>query len=90
MPNVDWQTLYSPCAGERVLLDTFQTKFLTQIVNFPTHSQGNILDICLTDRPDWIVEVTDEGHLGSSDHTMIQLTINIDAKPKVSCEKVPN
>ena len=73
-PQIDW----SDGTGDsksRNLINVADNKFLTQIVNFPTHQRGNILDIALTDIPDKILNVENIGNLGSSDHCLIQIDV---------------
>ena len=44
---------------------------LEQLVKFPTHLKGNILDLVLTNIPERVTEVEEVGRLGSSDHMAI-------------------
>ena len=74
LPSIDWNNCTSDNKS-RKLLDAVQNKFLTQVINFPTHSRGNILDLALTDMPDKIVNVETLGNLGSSDHSLIRIDV---------------
>ena len=75
--------------GEKVVLDVIQNKFWTQHVDFPTHEDGNILDIALGS-PGLVAGVSDEGRLGTSDHNMFKLDIVGPALERDSVELVPD
>jgi hypothetical protein len=47
------------------------------MVPFPTHLCGNTLDLVLTDIPERVTDVQDEGRLGSSDHVIISFNLVI-------------
>ena len=70
LPSINWE---EGCAGNRELkfLQTVQDKFFTQLVDFPTHVRGNCLDLVLTNMPQKICEVSEQGRLGRSDHVMM-------------------
>ena len=70
------------------LANAAHEKFLEQIINFPTHVKGNILDICLTDRPDRVISCEDIGNLANSDHSVIRLEIDFCPKFNKSVQKV--
>ena len=72
LPGINWETLTSDQKGEGVLEACLETG-LEQLVNFPTHNKGNILDVIITNRPDCAFNITDVGSLGKSDHCMILL-----------------
>ena len=44
---------------------------MTQMVDFSTQVRGNILDLVITNMPERVLEVREEGRLGESDHVMI-------------------
>jgi hypothetical protein len=52
---------------------------MEQMVAFNTHTKGNILDLVLTNIPDRISDVRDEGRLGQSDHTMLVVEVSVNA-----------
>jgi hypothetical protein len=64
------------CWG-RELLETVTEEGLLQMVSFPTHTKGNILDLLITNCPERVrvVDVQDVGRLGKSDHCMICVAI---------------
>jgi hypothetical protein len=58
------------------------------MVPFSSQVRGNILDLVLTNIPERIREVSDEGRLGSSDHVMIRVSIEVGSiKPVVKVVK---
>jgi len=81
LPEVDWQT------GEtgrrsRDFVDAVDDDLLTQLVDFPTHIKGNCLDLVLTNIPERVVEIMDTGRLGSSDHVMLTLLVQVGQIPQ--------
>ena len=69
-PNINWN-IFQCDNKARSFLDVVSDQSLTQIVNFPTHCKGNILDLILTNQPDSLLNIDDLGNLHTSDHTMI-------------------
>ena len=63
---------------------------MDQLVTFPTHVRGNTLDLLLTNIVANILEVSDQGRLGNSNHTMILVTVQTAQKNSRTVEKVPN
>ena len=53
-----------------LLCDTLDDNFLTQHVTVPIRGQS-ILDLIITDEPDMVMDLTDFGPLGSSDHNAL-------------------
>jgi len=45
-------------------------------IDFPTHMKGNILDLILTNCADKVIEISDTGRLGKSDHCMLKMTLD--------------
>ena len=43
----------------------------TQVVNFRTHTRGNILDLVFTNKPENIITVEPIGNLANGDHSII-------------------
>jgi hypothetical protein len=81
VPEIDWE---NGVAGgrSRELLEAVEDRLLEQLVTFPTHIRGNILDLILTDIPERVVDVREEGRLGSSDHVIIMSTIVTNPGPQ--------
>ena len=86
LPNIDWDEERSDAKG-RELLETVIEEGLQQLVGFPTHTKGNILDLVITNCPDRVLHVQDEGRLGKSDHCMISVTV--ECRPKTEKETGP-
>ena len=87
---MDWDLLHSHKPGEQYLLDAVKQGFWSQHVNFPTHRQGNLLDLVLSSHPELVSEVNDMGPIGSSDHTSLMINIKGFHKPTKSKEMVPD
>ena len=79
-PGISWTSMTSNAHG-RNFLQASQDAFMTQHVDFPTHQNGNILDLVLSSAPNLISKVTEEGKLGNSDHSIICVEVN--RKPTV-------
>ena len=74
--HIDWERGYSPIEGEEFVLQTVQNLFWEQLVDFPTHVRGGILDLVLRSRTDLVGEVRSEGYLGpGADHPMLELDL---------------
>ena len=83
--GIDWDRLHGSTPAERRVLDTVQNNFWTQYVDFPTHvggagraggeegRDGNLLDLALSNSPELVVGVVDEGLF--SDHRMFSLDL---------------
>jgi hypothetical protein len=58
LPGTDWANERSDLKG-RELLDTVQEEGFEQLVSFPTHTKGNILDLVLSNCPEkyWILRM---------------------------------
>ena len=50
-PYIDWESLTSPARG-RNFLNKCGTCSFEQLIDFPTHIKGNILDLVLTNNPE--------------------------------------
>jgi hypothetical protein len=48
VPDIDWNVGRAKGAADEELLDAIQMAGLEQLVGFPTHTKGNILDLILT------------------------------------------
>ena len=56
------------------MLQTVQDLFWEQLVDFPTHVRGGLLDLVFRSRTDLVGEVRSEGYLGlGADHLMLEL-----------------
>jgi hypothetical protein len=62
-------------ARSQAILDTLEAKQMQQLVHFPTHVKGNILDLIITNSSDRVINVEEGGRLGRSDHFIINMTV---------------
>ena len=89
LPGIDWGKDYADSKG----LDFFNAindNFMTQMINFPTHVKGNVLDLLITDVPETVVNIEDIGRLGKSDHSMILFETTFNHDNSYSEEKIPD
>jgi hypothetical protein len=47
------------------------------MVDFPTHIKGNVLDLVITNIPERVMEIIDNGRLCSSDHVMLMISVQV-------------
>ena len=74
-PSANWDDLKG-CKDSEPFIETVQDKFWTQFVDFPTHKNGNILDLVLSERS-LISNVIYDGQLGNSDHCVLMIETNL-------------
>jgi hypothetical protein len=74
----------------RPVLEATSAGFLTNLVDFPTHIRGNILDYALVDGElkNNVYNVENLGNLGNSDHCIVKIEINVSPKFNHSSELV--
>jgi Reverse transcriptase (RNA-dependent DNA polymerase)/Endonuclease-reverse transcriptase len=70
LPTIDWEGGAATGRASE-LLEAAEDRLLEQMVQFSTHVRGNRLDLLLTDIPERVSDVTEEGPLGASDHVML-------------------
>ena len=90
LPGVVWEEREGGGAKARQLVETVEKEGLQQMVSFPTHVKGNILDLVLTNCLEKIVSITDVGRLGKSDHCMIEVTVAVRWEERRRSRKVVN
>jgi Reverse transcriptase (RNA-dependent DNA polymerase)/Endonuclease-reverse transcriptase len=81
LPDIDWDKSTAKNRADQALLDAAQEANMDQLVGFPTHVRGNKLDLVLSNMPERINNVQDEGRLGNSDHSLISLEIAVKTMP---------
>ena len=64
--------------------------FWSQHVDFPTHSDGNILDLVLSSESELVHSISDLGMLGKGDHTMMEVVVTGPGNENHSKELVPD
>ena len=82
MPGIDWANFSSSKHVDQLFLDSFSNFGLEQLVSCPTHIRGNILDLVLTDKLQFVsnLEVTDINKPCKSDHFAINFKIRAKVK----------
>ena len=90
LPAINWKDGTAAGPTARKFLEACQESNIDQLVTFPTHVRGNTLDLLLTNIVANILEVSDQGRLGNSNHTMILVTVQTAQKNSRTVEKVPN
>ena len=88
-PGISWDDneSYSPSTPEATFYDLVHDHFLQQMNHFPSTSHGNILDLILTNRPDWCDSVdTWEGGF-PSDHTPLTFKLAFNGNSKEECAR---
>jgi hypothetical protein len=85
LPDIDWFSGTADSRGSNEVLEAAVTAGLTQMVEFPTHTRGNTLDLILTNMPERLDNVRDEGRLGKSDHVILscEVTAKKDSREKI-------
>ena len=86
-PSIDWGS--SSGTGEsQSLVDLSLDKFWNQFVAFPTHKNGNILDLVFAESG-LVADVFNDGQLGSSDHCILLIETNrLSHQVHDSCQKL--
>ena len=76
LPGISWEDGKSDSRG-RPILEAATVAGLEQMVEGPTHTRGNRLDLILTNAAEKVIAVHDEGRLGNSDHIMLKIQIEV-------------
>ena len=87
LPNIDWNN-YTCDKKSQKFVDTIENKFFSQLIDFPTHVKGNILDLAITDIPDKVVNIESVGNLGSSDHSILRFDFMLSIQINETIEKI--
>lgn len=85
--NIDWQMMSSD-SGSYAFLKSMQDNFLSQHINFSTHRSGTQPDVVLSSNHDIVLDVEELCHLGSSDHSMVMVTLGGKVSRNVTFEEV--
>ena len=75
-PEINWINMTSAARGRPVMEAAIEEN-LEQLVAFPTHTKGNILDLILTNCPEKIVSISDGGRIGKSDHCVLNIEVEV-------------
>jgi hypothetical protein len=89
VPDIDWMGGVARGRASE-LLEAVEEKMMEQLVDFPTHTKGNILDLLITNVPERIVEVVESGRLGRSDHVVIVTRVEMGGGDEEEKESAPD
>ncbi len=87
-PYIDWGSLTSLARG-RNFLNKCGTCSFEQLIDFPTHIKGNILDLVLTNNPEKILNIQPVGRLGKSDHESLLIELAAAKNPTQRADPKP-
>ena len=87
--NIDWHTLSANSSSEN-FLKSVKDNFVSQHIDFPTHNSGTQPDVVLSSNDDIVMDVEGMCHLGSSDHSMLMVTMKGSVSRNVTFEEVPD
>ena len=87
--DIDWNT-YSGGPSSKAFMDSVNSGFFTQHVDFPTQSCGNILDLVFSSRANLIASVSDVGKVGKSDHSLILVELSGSVRINKTEQEVPD
>lgn len=77
LPGVNWDS-YTATGRAAEVAEAAADSHLEQLVQFPTHTKGNTLDLVLSNNPDLVYEIADTGRIGKSDHCILMVTIMVE------------
>jgi Reverse transcriptase (RNA-dependent DNA polymerase)/Endonuclease-reverse transcriptase len=87
LPDIEWTSNRAGNIG-KYLLSTIQQNNYEQLINFPTHDKGNILDLVVTNCAERIISIAEGGKLGNSDHCIIEIVVDIGRKKNAPTRKI--
>ena len=91
LAQASWDTLSSSDPVEQCFINTFCELGLEQLIDHPTHSKGNILDVVLSTEPHKIENLAIFNDLSlllcNSDHYLIKFDIKYKARRKKSTKR---
>ena len=79
LPGTNWGG-GAASGGNEGFVQALQDHYFEQLVDFPTHTKGNCLDLIVTNVPGRISNISEEGRLGKSDHCIICFDLLVDKK----------
>ena len=89
LPDINWDT-GEASARTREFKEAVDDALMEQMVDFQTQVRGNMLDLVLTNIPERVIEVSEGGRLGQSDHEMIQIKVSDGQGVPTSGKEVKN
>ena len=81
LPGTNWGG-GAASGGNEGFVQALQDHYFEQLMDFPTHTKGNCLDLIVTNVPGTsrISNISQEGRLGKSDHGIICFDLLVDKK----------
>ena len=76
LPKTNFSVATSDMKG-RPFLEVVGNRFLDQLIDFPTHNKGGILDLFFSNMSDNVLSVEDIGNLGNSDHCILKAELDV-------------
>jgi hypothetical protein len=89
LPGIDWQNGTSDNKSKD-FMEAAEEKFLEQLVDFPTHTTGNTLDLVLTNSSEMVESIISAGRIGKSDHEMLLIKLAGGPPPPPCSPPIPN
>ncbi len=89
-PSIDWTAGSSSHNDEQHFLDTMISNDITQLVQEPTHEQGNLLDVILTNCCNKVGDISYDSESRVSDHYILEFTMDVNTKPTQNTRFVPD
>ena len=89
LPGIDWDSGVAE-ARDQPFVKAMQDGFFRQLVDFPTHIKGNILDLVITKIPEKVSELKEVGRIGKSDHVILQFDLTVSADKEVEMQTMRN
>ena len=86
-PTINWDEFTSDRNCENFLQCTLDNNF-QQLVTFPTHVRGNVLDLIFANRPENIINIESLGNLSNSDHSILSIDVIFNSKFNSSDELI--
>ena len=92
LSHIDWAENTSSSEIEQKYIDLFNDLGMQQIVEEPTHEQGNLLDVVYVSVTNFIknLHILSKNEICSSDHFGITFELSGKVKPKISKRKIFN
>jgi endonuclease/exonuclease/phosphatase family metal-dependent hydrolase len=77
LPDIDWQAGTAGSRPSSAVVEAAAAAGLQQLVDFPTHTRGNVLDLILTNVPERVENVREGGRVGRSDHVIVHCELKM-------------
>ena len=91
LPDIIWSSLSCSSSNSNLLCDFIFQHNLSQLIESPTHIQGNTLDLVLTNNLELVSDISIHPHLShtlTSDHFIISFTVTPFSLPSLRNEPI--